>query len=296
MKKFSLAVIALLVVSIVMCSCSKNDQPASNNAGDGVVNPVGESTLEDVAKELKLKQIALDDSITVGDVTKIEGDPAIYSIDITKDEKQYNIRLSSDNGDDDDISGLYLSGDIENSIFDSEDINVAPSISIDSASDGQKAYCRWKGCRYSLSTTDNVSTYSFHSLTVELAQTIINRSEFTLIFEKSNQAKLVNIVEKGTFPVNVYYGNVYVIVNGTKYPLAEAIKKRVISPADILNQCEQDVDDGKIECQTIKDGGSKVYQYKKYSVLKMNVIDGANDMIIGPSDSIMDAYDLYINN
>lgn len=292
MKKYIAVIAGVLALIMVFCSCSKSETDA--NAGtDSVVNPMTVCDLTDISDELSLKPIKFDDKITVDSVYRIDmGDDAIYSIDIVKDEKSFNIRLSKGNEDDKDISGVTMSGDVQSSIFDSDNINMSPTMYVEAGEEGIKAYCTWKDCNFSIFTADKISTYSFQNFTVEMIQTVINHADFEIIFEQSNQAKLIDIVNEASYPVKVYYGNVFIYVKDKHVPFAEAIKKRIVSPDDILSKCEQDSKDGKVKVIIYKDGGSKEYRYKTYTVLKMNTLDGDDTMIIGPKGDLSNVIEL----
>ena len=86
---------------------------------------------------------------------------------------------------------------------------------------------------------------------------------------------------------NLYYyniGDVLVMVDGKEYPLAHALKLGKITMGAILAKANQDVSDGVIDELVYKDGGSQVYKYPDYTIVKYHTLDGNDDMYIGTPD------------
>ena len=50
----------------------------------------------------------------------------------------------------------------------------------------------------------------------------------------------------------------------------------------IISQAESDAAAGLITATTFDDGGTKIYQYGTYTILKQNTLDGVKDVYIGP--------------
>ena len=80
-----------------------------------------------------------------------------------------------------------------------------------------------------------------------------------------------------------YYGlnNVYISVDDKDLPLKEALEKGKITLDGIIAKCNQDVADGVIEELVYKDGGSQVYEYPEYTIIKYHTLDGNRDVYIG---------------
>ena len=86
---------------------------------------------------------------------------------------------------------------------------------------------------------------------------------------------------------NLYYydlDEVMVSVDGSEYPLAHAIKLGKISMSAILAKANRDVADGVIEEISYDDGGSSVFKYPDYTIVKYHTLDGNDDMYIGTPD------------
>ena len=83
---------------------------------------------------------------------------------------------------------------------------------------------------------------------------------------------------------NLYYHglkDVIITVDGEKHALAHALKRGKITMSAILAKANQDVSDGVIQDLRYKDGGSAVFKYPDYTIVKYHTLDGNDDMYIG---------------
>ena len=86
---------------------------------------------------------------------------------------------------------------------------------------------------------------------------------------------------------NLYYHgleDVIITVDGEKHSLAHALKRGKITMSAILAKANQDVSDGVIQDLRYKDGGSTVFKYPDYTIVKYHTLDGNDDMYIGTPD------------
>lgn len=86
---------------------------------------------------------------------------------------------------------------------------------------------------------------------------------------------------------NLYYHgleDVIITVDGEQHSLAHALKRGKITLSAILAKANQDVSDGIIDEIVYKDGGSQVYKYPEYTIVKYHTLDGNDDMYIGTPD------------
>lgn len=83
-----------------------------------------------------------------------------------------------------------------------------------------------------------------------------------------------------------YYGleDVIITVDGEQHSLAHALKRGKITMSAILAKANQDVSDGNIEDLRYDDGGSVVFKYPDYTIVKYHTLDGNDDMYIGTPD------------
>ena len=86
---------------------------------------------------------------------------------------------------------------------------------------------------------------------------------------------------------NLYYHgleDVIITVDGEQHSLAHALKRGKITMSAILAKANQDVADGVIEEISYDDGGSAVFKYPDYTIVKYHTLDGNDDMYIGTPD------------
>ncbi len=104
----------------------------------------------------------------------------------------------------------------------------------------------------------------------------------------SEQKKLTQIVEQDSeLGCAVYYyglDGMNVTVEGQMMSLQHALAVGVVSAEYWLSQAQMDATSGKCALLEYKDGGSKLYRYEDYAILKMNTIDGDKTLYIGTPD------------
>ena len=86
---------------------------------------------------------------------------------------------------------------------------------------------------------------------------------------------------------NLYYHgleDVIITVDGEQHSLAHALKRGKITMSAILAKANRDVSDGIISDLRYKDGGSAVFKYPDYTIVKYHTLDGNDDMYIGTPD------------
>ena len=90
-----------------------------------------------------------------------------------------------------------------------------------------------------------------------------------------------------------YYGldGVGIDVDGKNMSLEKAINQGMITMSAILAKANQDISDGIIEDLRYKDGGSAVFKYPDYTIVKYHTLDGNDDMYIGTPDIDIDIKD-----
>lgn len=86
---------------------------------------------------------------------------------------------------------------------------------------------------------------------------------------------------------NLYYHgleDVIITVDGEQHSLAHALKRGKITMSAILAKANRDVADGVIQDLRYDDGGSAVFKYPDYTIVKYHTLDGNDDMYIGTPD------------
>lgn len=87
-----------------------------------------------------------------------------------------------------------------------------------------------------------------------------------------------------------YYGlqDVYVTVDGNTLPLKEALTYGKVTLDGIIADCNRRASFGEITEQQYKDGGSSLYDFGDYKIIKYHTLDGNRDVYIGTSDMGID--------
>ncbi len=122
--------------------------------------------------------------------------------------------------------------------------------------------------------------------------------DFELVIRPSEEKEKKQIVER-TPPTDssgkwwiygdaalYYYGveNVLIDLPGWTMPLDKALEEGRITLNAIITKCNQDVMNGIIEELSYDDGGSQVYKYPDYTIIKYHTLDGNRDVYIGSPD------------
>lgn len=276
MKKLAIALISI-IIAVALVACTNQNDPLVEIDGPGMANPITDSSISEIEKELELSSIKFDNDIKLGALTKIAGDPLIYSIDIEKDNTEYNLRICTGvERTDDDISGVYLDGKIEQAIFDSANEYIAPSVSCEASSSGTKAYSSWMGYIISLSADKKINLDEFQAIYNNLAKSLLNSKMPKLIFEKNDSEGGINIeYDTGEYKIKSVDGKPMILFGDVAYSIKDAVETDAISADDIVLLCG-------MPAETYKDGGSQVFSLDDCTIIKMNTLDGNKDLIIGP--------------
>ena len=116
--------------------------------------------------------------------------------------------------------------------------------------------------------------------------------DFILLVEKASNKKLNKILNnKDLYKYNseydlYYYGlkSVNVRVDGEELTLEEALKSGKVTLDAIIARANKDLDNKYITGDMIKDGGSMIYKYSEYTIIKSHTIEGDRDVYIGTPD------------
>lgn len=116
--------------------------------------------------------------------------------------------------------------------------------------------------------------------------------DFEITVKKSNnivKKKILNNkdldADKQDFNL-YYYGvdEVTVKVNNKTMPLEEALKSGKVTLQGIVVKANKDLDAKVIKGDMYRDGGSMIYQYDGYTIIKCHRLDGNRDVYIGTKD------------
>lgn len=114
--------------------------------------------------------------------------------------------------------------------------------------------------------------------------------EIAVSFEpvKEVSYKKIFSVEDKKFDIYTYGGDAKITVeNGQVYELDKALINNVVTIDEILNRADFDSEAGKCQKLVYADGGSVEYCYEFFTILKMDTVEGFDDLVIGHKGSLI---------
>lgn len=127
----------------------------------------------------------------------------------------------------------------------------------------------------------------------EIKQT--SKEKFEIQFNKTtDKEEVVKILDKSesdkyNYNIYSYKGIVEIAINGEKMSLREALLSNKITIDEILQKAKKDAkEDETIFGATYADGGSNIYIYNDYAILKLNTLEGNKDLYIGVPSMYID--------
>ena len=77
--------------------------------------------------------------------------------------------------------------------------------------------------------------------------------------------------------------------------IKDAISKGVLDEDKLIQKLKNDRKNGKSTSEMYKDGGTIIYRYKDYSIVKYNTVDGDEDMYF-TREKDLDSLEKVLNN
>ncbi len=95
--------------------------------------------------------------------------------------------------------------------------------------------------------------------------------------------KILDKSETDKYDYNIYsYGGlVNILINGEEISLRNALLENKITMNEIIVKANKDLSEKKITGDTYKDGGSQIYNYENYTIIKYHNLEGNRDVYIG---------------
>lgn len=90
--------------------------------------------------------------------------------------------------------------------------------------------------------------------------------------------------DKYDYTIYGYDGSVNIRIDGNEYSLKDALLENKITMEEIIQKANKDLDNNKITGDMYKDGGSMIYQYDTYTIIKCHTIEGNRDVYIGTKE------------
>lgn len=128
---------------------------------------------------------------------------------------------------------------------------------------------------------------------IDVDDILINGYEqFALTVKTSinkNKTKILNNKDLDKYNTDYdlyYYGidEVNITIDNKTMLLEDALKSGKITLDGIVEKANKDLNEGNITGDMYKDGGSMIYQYSNYTIIKLHTIDGNRDVYIGTKD------------
>lgn len=103
--------------------------------------------------------------------------------------------------------------------------------------------------------------------------------------------KILDKTETKQYNYNIYAyeGSVNIVINDEEISLKQALLENKITMDEIIAKANEDLENKKIKGDMYRDGGSMLYQYENYTIIKCHTLDGNRNVYIGtPGISIND--------
>lgn len=116
---------------------------------------------------------------------------------------------------------------------------------------------------------------------------------FEIFFTKSQESSEKDIIltkqemEDYNYNIYSYGGNVEISINDEKMSLREALLNNKITMDEIIQKANNDLENEIIKGDMYRDGGSMIYQYDSYTIIKYHDLEGNRDVYIGSPEMQM---------
>ena len=136
--------------------------------------------------------------------------------------------------------------------------------------------------RMKLIKSDDISTEGFREFELEVEPSGEKQKKLILSENTDGDISFGHFGDENLY----YYGvdKVMITVKGFTMPLETALENGRITLDGIIADCNRDVSEGIIEEISYDDGGSSVFKYPDYTVIKYHTLDGNRDVYIGSTD------------
>lgn len=116
---------------------------------------------------------------------------------------------------------------------------------------------------------------------------------FEIFFTKSQESSEKDIIltkqemEDYNYNIYSYGGSVEISINDEKMSLREALLNNKITMDEIIQKANNDLENEIIKGGMYRDGGSMIYQYDSYTIIKYHDLEGNRDVYIGSPEMQM---------
>lgn len=114
------------------------------------------------------------------------------------------------------------------------------------------------------------------------------KSDYELTVTLTKDEMISRIDNKEFFKKNGYHVYLYftvsdtarITIGGNNLLIGEVLNSGKMSVDKLLQKAEEDAKFGRARMEMLKDGGTKIYEYDAYTIIKRNTTDGNKDLII----------------
>ena len=123
----------------------------------------------------------------------------------------------------------------------------------------------------------------------------IPKKDFELIFNQYDDSQIRTIIledetEKFDYNIYSYDGDVKVKIDNKEYNLRDALLNDKITMDKIIEKANKDSQEEKVRSDMFSDGGTMIYKYDTYTIIKFNTLDNNKDIYIGNTSMDYDVY------
>lgn len=128
-----------------------------------------------------------------------------------------------------------------------------------------------------------IKTTNIEIKSVENFEIIFSKKEST---DNDKTYTILSKTETDKYDYDIYGYNeiVNIKIDGEEYLLKDALLQNKITMDEIIEKANDDLKNNKITGDTYKDGGSMIYQYSDYTIIKCHTLDGNRDVYIGATE------------
>ena len=136
-------------------------------------------------------------------------------------------------------------------------------------------------------TTDDISTEGFREFELEVKPSTEKQKKMILSSDDIQSITSFGHLRDSSL---YYYGldKVQITIKGWTMPLVDALEQGRITLHGLIIKANRDVQDGVLEELSYDDGGSQVYKYPDYTIIKYHTLEGNEDIYIGSTDMGID--------
>ncbi len=95
------------------------------------------------------------------------------------------------------------------------------------------------------------------------------------------------------YSVYTYDGHVNILINDQEISLRDALLENKITMEEIISKANEDLKAKNITGDTYNDGGSMIYKYNNYTIIKCHTESGSRDVYIGSKDMTINDLEIY---